>query len=278
MRSSKATTGFKRGATLLWTGNFLRRKVEIVKWIALKLCIALSLACFLTGCGRSYKDSQLVGSWQLDVSLANAIITYHPDHTWVMTLTSSKNDIPNGSQSGDWKIEGNRLVTMTRSTLNNAVTNIQETAEIMKLNDSQLLWQTQGKDGKKRISKLHRVASAEPAAVSTDAELTRSLVGTWTLSVTNTKGLRAVFYKTYQADGSAIWHGTMYSQTRTQAAPNASGVWRVEQGNFFTTVTNSSSRLIPVNKESRDKIISVTASQFIYKDENGKIETANRTE
>jgi hypothetical protein len=236
-----------------------------------KLVACIYAAFVLLGCEHSLQEGQLVGSWQLDIHVADARVTYYADHTWAMTLTSSNTDIPSSSEFGDWKLQGNRLVTNTRSTLDNIATNMLETATIVKLDGSVLVWKVQDQSGHSKTSTLHRTDMA--AAPVTDADFTRRLVGTWIFSFTNSDKLTgALLYSSYRADGSTSWRGTVYRESRSQEMPKATGVWRVQEGHLSTTITNSQqSNLLPIGKESRDEIISVTGSQFTYRDDQGTI-------
>jgi hypothetical protein len=54
--------------------------------------------------------------------------------------------------------------------------------------------------------------------------------------------------------------------------PSASGIWRVEQSGLFTTITNIDQKGVPSNKESRDEIVFVSDSDFVFRDESGVVQ------
>jgi len=228
----------------------------------------------VVGCKRSFQESQLVGSWQLDVQAADVRFTYYTNHTWVMIITSSEN-IPSGSEFGEWKLDGDRLTITTRSALDDAATNVRETGKIEKLNNSVLIEKNQDVGGKTKTSAFHRVEM--PSASVADSEFTQKLVGTWRYSYTNTtKPTGVLLYSIYRADGNALWHGTIYKESDSLPMPKASGIWRVDRGYLSTTITNIQSNLLQINKESRDQILSITDSQFTYRDEQGIVKKVIR--
>jgi hypothetical protein len=229
--------------------------------------IALSA---LVGCGHSVHEGQLVGSWQLDIQVADARVTYYPDHTWVMTLSSSRADIPNSSEFGKWKLQGDHLVTTTFSTLGNTATRALETSTITKLEEKALELKSRDQSGRIKTTTFHRANS--PAAPVSDEDCRQGLAGTWTFSDTNSqKKTGALLYSSYRADGGASWRGTIYRESGSQPAPFATGLWRVQGGLLYTSVTNSEGPLPADSKEERDEIIFLTPSQFTYRDEQGMI-------
>jgi hypothetical protein len=233
--------------------------------------------CVFTGCKRTYQESQLIGSWQLDVHVADARVTYYVNHNWVVTLISSNDNVPSGSEFGEWKLEGDNLITVTRSTFDNAATNVRETAKILKLNDSVLSEKTQDNSGKTKTSTFHKIDA--PAASVSDIELAQKLIGTWRYSYTNTDKLTGMLlYSLYKSDGSASWRGTLFKEDRSLPAPPASGVWRFENGDLITTITNVQTDSSAINKESSDGIILVTESQFTYRDGQGIVKKEIRVQ
>jgi hypothetical protein len=228
----------------------------------------------IIGCSHSFKESQLVGSWQLDVQNADVRFTYYPNHTWIMTITGTES-LPSESEFGEWKLEGDSLMLITRSGLDDKVSNVQETGKIRELNNSVLVELNQDANGKTRTSSFHRVGSPSPSV--SDDEFAQRLVGTWRYSYTNTAKLAGVLlYSSYQKDGRAFWHGTIYKESGSISAPKASGNWQVENGFLKTTITNSQPNGPSMNQGSQDEIISVTDSQFTYRDEQGVLKKVNR--
>lgn len=246
---------------MFWTKTF--RRFESVLGI---------LAFFsLTGCQPRVAEKQLIGSWQLESKSSDSRITYYPDYHWVMTLAGTDADISSGTEFGTWTLKDNRLFCKTLSTLNNSTSDSAETFIIATLSESELAWETKDKTGRKRKIKFHHVSA--PAADVSDEELAQKLAGVWIHSATNSSkqlGDRILcFYKT---NGAAYWQGTLYNGMVSTPLPKAAGTWRVERGELIGTITNSQSeKMYPVNTATRDAIISVTSSQFTYRDSKGVI-------
>ena len=238
--------------------------------------LVLGLTAFVfIGCKQSIHENQLVGSWKLENSVADARFTYYANHTWVMTIVSSDAQIPSGSEFGDWKLDGNRIITITRCTLDNIAGNTSEIGSIVKLTDSVLVEKTPDINGQTKTSTFHKIDA--PAASVSDAELCRNLVGTWVFSYTNaSKAAGVLLYSSYQPNGTAFWHGIIFKENQSLPMPEANGVWKVENGYLGTTITNSQSSQLAANKETRDQIISITDSQFTYRDEQDTIKKVVR--
>jgi hypothetical protein len=241
----------------------------------IKFLICIFSAIVLAGCKKSFQESQLIGSWQLGVHVADARVTYYPNHTWVMIMVSSDDRVPSGSEFGEWKLDGNRLITITRYTFDNRVSNTSETGTIAKLNDSTLIEKTSSDNGQTKKSTFNKIEA--PLASVSDDELSQKVIGTWISTYTNTTKLAGtLIYSIYDKNGSAHWHGTVFKESQSQPLPNADGKWRVENGYLVTAITNLSSNQTPPSQESRDQILSITDSQFTYRDEHGTIKKALR--
>lgn len=237
--------------------------------------VEISVSCLfsallLAGCSRSYKDDQITGSWRLDNANIDARLTYYTNHTWALIVESPDGRVPSGSALGTWKLEGDRVSTITESALNNNPSRAAETARIIQLDASTLVIRNTDTNGAEKTSALKRADS--PAAIASDDEYTRKLSGTWLYSYTNkTKAAGMRLYSIYEPGGTASWHGTIYKADTYTPAPNAFGLWRVEHGILITTITNTQANSLPSNQEARDQILQVTDSQFSFRDEKGAL-------
>jgi len=249
--------------------TFRNNYSEVIKIFQQNALLLVAVTLSAVGCKRAYQESQIIGSWQLDVQVADARVSYYKNHSWVATLNSSRENIPSGTEIGNWKLEGDRLISVTRSTFDNKEVNTRDVGRIIKLTESLLVEEAQ-ENGRTKTFTLHKVDL--PAILVSDTDLTRKLVGTWQFSMTNAaNSTGALLYSTYQTNGSAFWSGTIYKDSRPMPMPKASGVWRVEQGHLKTTIMQSQSSLLPINKESSDAILFVTDSQFTYCDEQATL-------
>ena len=239
----------------------------------LQLVVPLSCCIGLTGCNNHhYTEKQLIGSWQLDIHVADARVTYYTNHMWVGTITSSDSRVPSGSEFGSWMLNGNNLETVTFSTLNEASPDAKDVARIDRLNESSMVEIIGNKDisANSKKSSFHKIDG--PCPLMTDDDLAQRLIGTWVYSYTNSVKHAAVcLFSSYQSNGTALWHGTRMRDGDESPTPNASGIWRVEQGGLFTTITNIEQKGAPINKESRDEIVFVTDSDFVFRDESGVV-------
>jgi hypothetical protein len=192
---------------------------------------------------------------------------------WVGTITSSDSRVPSGSEFGRWMLNGNNLERITFSTLNGAGSDAKEVARIDSLNESSMVEITENQDisANSKKSRFHKIEG--PCPLMTDDELAQKLVGTWVYSYTNpVKHTAVCLFSSYQSNGTALWHGTRMRDGEESLTPSASGIWRVEQSGLFTTITNIDQKGVPSNKESRDEIVFVSDSDFVFRDESGVVQ------
>jgi hypothetical protein len=241
--------------------------------LASSICAAI--LPFVGGCHRAYEENQLVGSWQLEVPMADARFTYYTNHTWVLTVVSSDSRVPSGCAFGSWKLQGDRVSTITYSTLDDRPARTDEAARITKLTSASLVVDGEDIAGKKNISVFHKVDTS--AALPPDSECARKLTGTWLYSYTNVAKVGgARLYSEYEPSGRMFCHGMLYDGEKSAPAPDAFGYWKIDGGFLVTAITNSQSRVLAGNKESRDEIILITDSQFSYRDEAGAVKKVLR--
>jgi hypothetical protein len=108
-----------------------------------KTILTLLVFCLsLFGCGRSYRDAELVGSWQIVIprgpgrSGVTQAYTFSPDHTFTSSVVSSK-DL---RVFGDWAMQADQLaITLRSNSFSPLVVSNRETAQIIKLTDSVLV-------------------------------------------------------------------------------------------------------------------------------------------
>ena len=238
-----------------------------------RLCFVLTcLACIVlfAACKRAYQENQLVGSWRLDNGAADARLTYYSNHTWVLVVLSSDSQITSGTAFGSWRLDGDRVNTTTESALDNKPSKADEIGEITKLTASALVLRNRDVNNKETTSTFSRIEA--PTTTLSDEECTAKLLGTWLYSYTNSaKLVGARLYESYQSNGLAVSHGTIYRNGQSSPFPNVSGTWRVENGLLVTAITNSEAPASVRNKEVRDQILQITDSQFSFRDEHGFI-------
>ena len=91
-------------------------------------CVGITSVLLLSGCGRTDWENKLVGSWVLNVKQTTLTLTFAQDHTCLMTVRGATTN----SQSGDWAINGRRLIFSLPS-------GVCETNTIRTLSDSLLV-------------------------------------------------------------------------------------------------------------------------------------------
>jgi hypothetical protein len=119
--------------------------------IAAGLVLTITLVFLLAGCGRSIQESKVVGSWQVYLNPKRAIIyTYRKDHSWTLTVTGRKFS-EDTAVIGDWRLNGDQLVTVMRAVTNNNLAEIfsiamfnNATNRIVELSDSVMIWRNEG--------------------------------------------------------------------------------------------------------------------------------------
>lgn len=114
----------------------------------------LSLSLALNGCQRSYRDVDLVGSWQLVTNGNTEIFTFSADHSCTVAFESSK-DLRN---FGEWTLHGNQLAIILRSSsFSPTIVSNREVARIGKLNASSLILEDRDRDDESRARALKRL-------------------------------------------------------------------------------------------------------------------------
>lgn len=101
------------------------------------------------------QERRLAGSWQLSGQMASGIMTFSTDHTWVMSITSF---LGGGSESGDWKLDGDQLANTTHtSTIDKSSIGKTEVFQIVKLDDTILIMKKIGGQGADLMMTFTRV-------------------------------------------------------------------------------------------------------------------------
>ena len=111
---------------------------------------------------------------------------------------------------------------------------------------------------------------------ASDRALAGRLLGTWDDSMTNTHSARFSGDVTYETNGVAHWRGTVTEGAGPAQTIDDWGVWRVQKGCLFTRVTNSTLRDLDDEPEYRDFIVSLSATQFTYRDHLRDVYTSKR--
>ena len=115
--------------------------------------LVFMLAFSLVGCGRSYRDADLVGSWRIATGHITQTYTFSPDNTFIIATASSK-DL---RLFGDWRVDAGQLVMTIRSnSFTTPVTN-RETVHIAKLTDSLLILEDRDKNDDPRERTFQRL-------------------------------------------------------------------------------------------------------------------------
>jgi hypothetical protein len=124
---------------------------------SMKTSAYLSVLVFclpLFGCGRSYRDAELVGSWQFAGSGNAYTYTFSPDHTFTYSVVSSK-DLRN---FGDWAMHADQLaITLRTSSFSPIVVSNRETVQITKLTDSVLILKDRDRNDEPRERTFRRL-------------------------------------------------------------------------------------------------------------------------
>ncbi|MGO8929995.1 MAG: hypothetical protein ACLQU3_24265 [Limisphaerales bacterium] len=108
----------------------------------------------LFGCGRSYRDAELVGSWQFVTSGIAYTYTFSADHTFTYSVVSSK-DLRN---FGDWTMHADQLaITLRTSSFSPIVVSNREMAQIIKLTDSVLILKDRDRNDVQRERTFRRL-------------------------------------------------------------------------------------------------------------------------
>ena len=119
---------------------------------------AILLACLalpaFSGCGPSGNAAKLIGSWKLDGGVATIMVTYSKDHTYVATMAG----LANGSETGEWNLDGDRLMQKAKSsTIDASDVGKENPSTIVKLDDSVLIFRSRNKKGVEETMTLQRV-------------------------------------------------------------------------------------------------------------------------
>ena len=127
-----------------------------------KTILTLLVLCLsLFGCGRSYRDAELVGSWQTAIprgpgrSGITQTYTFSPDHTFTVSVVSSK-DL---RVFGHWALQADQLAITARSNsfLPAIVVSNREMAQIIKPTDSVLILKDRDRNDEPRERAFRRL-------------------------------------------------------------------------------------------------------------------------
>jgi len=105
-----------------------------------------ALGLSLVSCGRSDRDADLVGAWQITTGRTTQTYTFSQDHTFTI-LTASAKDL---RLFGDWRIDDSQLVITIRSNSFAPPVTHRESARIARLTQSLLILSDQDQNGEPR--------------------------------------------------------------------------------------------------------------------------------
>jgi hypothetical protein len=115
------------------TRPFLWWGIAGVLIVVLVLGSVVLLWAFL---GEGPTVRKLTGDWRWDAGLETVTVSYSKDHTYVIKLSWDED----GTENGDWKLNGKRLVHKSRSsTFDRDNVGKEEVWKIVKLDDSELI-------------------------------------------------------------------------------------------------------------------------------------------
>lgn len=119
--------------------------------------------------------------------------------------------------------------------------------------------------------------SAPPSATRglSDSELAQRLTGTWILSVINTDSVTFSGEVSYRPDGTVVWQGTTSDKSGRQSFL-VEGTWLIQGGFLFTRPTRSTLPGMENRPEDRDQIISISETEFTYRDAAGVTTTRQK--
>ena len=93
-----------------------RHQISHHKCMKHKIAVS-TIACFLLcilGCGKQVDESRLFGTWQFDAE--HSIMLLATNHTFTL-----KPDDGSSTLGGDWRLEGNRLITSGQTYTNGSM-------------------------------------------------------------------------------------------------------------------------------------------------------------
>lgn len=109
----------------------------------------------------------------------------------------------------------------------------------------------------------------------TDEEIKKLLVGTWASDETEGE-IRLKGTTTFNKDGTGTAAGTA-ENGRERVTIALSTTWAVKDGKIVCTITKSNiPDVVKVGHTSSDEILSVTATEFQFKSENGQVRVQKR--
>jgi len=121
------------------------------------------------------------------------------------------------------------------------------------------------------------LATTEPQKEASDAEIRQKVVGVWIVDIYSTNGGSIKGTVTIVSDSKFISKATVTAGDKKQEM-NYEGIWQAKDGYLIETITKSSSKIIPVGKVTRDKIIHVDDKELVFQTESGKIVTRKRSQ
>jgi len=114
----------------------------------------ITLASSLFGCNSFDQNSKLLGSWKLDYGgFGSVVYIFSSDNTFIFTGGGE-------SLSGEWKLEGNKLITTAISSTRSEDSDMigsEYTSEVVKLDDSVLILMVKDEGGREKVQTLTKV-------------------------------------------------------------------------------------------------------------------------
>jgi hypothetical protein len=117
----------------------------------------------------------------------------------------------------------------------------------------------------------------DPPKKLTDAEISKLLVGKWSIEEGGDKGPKIKGTENYKKDGIVEAEATVDDGKNAPLKISLSGTWKVMDGVIVTKVTKSNvPDLIPEGHVSKDTVISIDDKEIKYKSEGGQEKTHKR--
>ena len=120
------------------------------------------------------------------------------------------------------------------------------------------------------------LATTDPQKEASDAEIRQNVVGVWIVDIHSTNGGSIEGTVTIASDSKFVSKATVTVGDKKQEM-EYEGTWQAKDGYLIEMITKSSSKVIPVGKVTRDKIIRVDDQELVFQTESGKMVTRKRS-
>jgi hypothetical protein len=119
-------------------------------------------------------------------------------------------------------------------------------------------------------------SATEPQSHPTDDEIRQRIIGTWLVDTRLANGNSVIGTEAILSSGVITSKATL-TLGDSKEELEFTGTWQVKDGYLIETVKKSNTDRIPIGKITRDKVITLDDTTYVFETESGKTVTRQRS-